>query len=156
MAPNRPCLISSWAFDQAKASHIEGLTDNRAIDVPCYQPGYTLIEKLQTISTKFRKQQETGEMPANFMRHYYVVYCLLAVQAVQDFVGTEAYREHKNRRFRQADEKDLRRNQAFILADQTTRATYERAYVGTRALYYREQPSFEEVLKRLGQHLDRL
>jgi hypothetical protein len=156
VAPNRPCLISSWAFDQALDSRIEGLTDNRAVDVPCYEPGYTLVEKLQTISTKFRKQQETGEMPANFMRHYYDVHCLLAAQNVQEFVGTDAYHHHKDRRFRHGDEKDLRRNQAFILADRPTRELYERAYIGTRALYYREQPSIDEILDRLDQHLDRL
>lgn len=156
VAPNRPCLISSWAFDQANASNIAGLTDNRATSVPCYEAGYTLVEKLQTISTKFRKQQETGQMPANFMRHYYDVHCLLAVPEVQDFVGSKAYWQHKERRFRQADETNLRNNQAFILADRLTREAYERAYVGTRALYYREQPSLDEILDRLDQHLDRL
>lgn len=156
VAPNRPCLISSWAFDRAQASGVEGLTDNRAPDVPCYEPGYTLVEKLQTISTKFRRQQDTGAMPTNFMRHYYDVYCLLADPQVQDFVGTEAYREHKDKRFRQGDEKNLRRNRAFLLDDQPTRATYERAYQGTRALYYREQPSFDHILERLAEHLERL
>jgi len=156
VAPNRPCLISSWAYDQAVSSGIEGLTDNRAQDVLCYEPGYTLVEKLQTISTKFRHQQETGEMPANFMRHYYDAHCLLADAQVQGFVGTDAYVEHKNRRFRQADEKDLRRNQAFLLSDETTRKMYERAYTGTRALYYRDQPSFADILEGLASQLDRL
>src|SRR3546814_12492230 len=36
---------------------------NRAFDVPCYEPGYTLVEKLQTISTKFRRHLEDGSMP---------------------------------------------------------------------------------------------
>lgn len=54
---------------------MEDLTDNRAVDVRCYDPGYTLVEKLQTISTKYRRQQASGEMPTNFMRHYYDVYC---------------------------------------------------------------------------------
>src|SRR3546814_9291118 len=48
---------------------------NRAFDVPCYEPGYTLVEKLQTISTKFRRHLEDGSMPQNFLRHYYDVYC---------------------------------------------------------------------------------
>jgi hypothetical protein len=156
VAPNRPCLISSWAFDRAQESNIDGLTDNRAVDVPCYEPGYTLVEKLQTISTKYRKQQEAGDMPANFMRHYYDVHCLLAVDDVQKFIGTKAYVEHKERRFREADERDLRKNQAFILDDQPTRDLYERAYAGTRALYYRDQPSLSEILERLDQHLDRM
>jgi hypothetical protein len=36
--------------------------------VACYDPGYTLVEKLQTISTKYRRQQERGDMPVDFMR----------------------------------------------------------------------------------------
>jgi len=77
VAPNRQCLITSWAYEQAVASGLEDLTDNRALDVPCYEPGYTLVEKLQTISTKYRAQQESGQMPTNFMRHYHDVFCLL-------------------------------------------------------------------------------
>ncbi|MGE0773985.1 MAG: nucleotidyl transferase AbiEii/AbiGii toxin family protein [Sphingomonadaceae bacterium] len=81
VAPNRPCLISSWAYDAAIASGLTDVTDNRAIDVACYEPGYTFVEKLQTISTKFRWYLETGEMPANFLRHYYDVYCLWRIPA---------------------------------------------------------------------------
>lgn len=54
--------------------------DNRAGAVACYHPGYTLVEKLQTISTKYRKQQAENSLPANFIRHYYDVYCLLQEQ----------------------------------------------------------------------------
>lgn len=68
VAPNFNKDISSWAYDYA-ASRVE-LIDNRALAVSCYQPGYTLVEKLQTISTKYPKQQESGKFPANFLRHY--------------------------------------------------------------------------------------
>ncbi len=73
--PNIPTDISSWAYDYA-AGKVE-IIDNRAKAVPCYDSGYTLVEKIQTISTKYRKQQESGEFPANFMRDYYDVYSLL-------------------------------------------------------------------------------
>ncbi|WP_210267746.1 nucleotidyl transferase AbiEii/AbiGii toxin family protein [Rhizobium ruizarguesonis] len=84
VAPNTDKDISSWAYDYA-SSRVE-LIDNRALAVPCY----TLVEKLQTISTKYRKQLETGQFPAYFLRHYYDVYCLLEQPAVQAFIGTEA------------------------------------------------------------------
>lgn len=58
--------------------------DNRAKNVLCYHPGYTLVEKLQTISTKFRKQQTQGSFSENFMRHYYDVYCLLKNLEIQN------------------------------------------------------------------------
>lgn len=77
VAPNQARLISSWAYDRAVASGVPDLIDNRAVDVLCYEPGYTFVEKLQTLSTKFRQQQASGEMPVNFMRHDYDVYCLL-------------------------------------------------------------------------------
>jgi hypothetical protein len=54
-----------------------------------------LVEKLQTISTKYRRQQETGEFPTNFMRHYYDVYCLLQDKDVLAFIGTPEYKSHK-------------------------------------------------------------
>lgn len=74
--------------------------DNRAIDIPCYSPTYTLVEKLQTITTKFRRQQAHGGFPRNFLRHYYDVYCLLEHPSVQKFIGTPEYAKHKMQRFR--------------------------------------------------------
>lgn len=132
------------------------LTDNRAVDVPCYEPGYTFVEKLQTISTKFRQQQANGEMPTNFMRHYYDVYSLLGDPGVQAFIGSDAYVAHKAARFRDADDPDLRRNEAFWLREADTRQLYDRAYAATRALYYREQPPLDDILVRIAAVADRL
>jgi hypothetical protein len=95
VAPNAAKDISSWAYDYA-ASKVT-IIDNRAKGVACYDPGYTFVEKLQTISTKFRQQQETKEFPVNFMRHYYDVYSLLKRPEVQAFIGTEAYKAHAKR-----------------------------------------------------------
>ena len=156
VAPNRPCLISSWAYQTAQASGVAGLTDNRAIDVACYEPGYTLVEKLQTISTKFRRHKETGRMPQNFLRHYYDVYCLLGDPHVQSFIGSGAYFAHKVARFPAADEKALDRNPAFLLKDPATRSLFEAAYLRTSGLYYRGQPAFAAVLERIGENFDRL
>ena len=156
VAPNRPCLISSWAYDKAVESGLGDLTDNRAIDVPCYEPGYTLVEKLQTISTKYRHQQATGTMPQNFLRHYYDVHCLLGDAGVQAFIGSEAYIAHKEKRFPAADEKNLIRNPAFHLEDEGTRRAYAAAYTKTRALYYRDQPPLEDILERIAKDIARL
>jgi Nucleotidyl transferase AbiEii toxin, Type IV TA system len=73
VAPNSPKDISSWLYDRAIASRVD-IIDNRAKAVPCYDPGYTFVEKLQTISTKFRNQQRDDNDPVRFMRHYYDVY----------------------------------------------------------------------------------
>jgi hypothetical protein len=61
VTPNEPKDISSWAYDYA-TSKVE-IIDNRTKAVACYDPGYTLVEKLQTISPKYRRQQERGETP---------------------------------------------------------------------------------------------
>lgn len=156
VTPNRPCDISSWAYDAAIEAGLTGVIDNRALRVPCYEPGYTLVEKLQTISTKYRRQQQTGDMPQNFMRHYYDVYCLLDDASVQAFIGSADYVAHKAQRFAKADEKDLARNEAFALSDPSVRGAYEKAYASTSALYFRGQPAFDEVLARIQRDAHRL
>jgi hypothetical protein len=154
VAPNDERDISSWAYDFA-ASRVE-ILDNRALAVPCYHPGYTLVEKLQAISTKFRQQQATGRFPANFMRHYYDVACLLRDETVRTFVGTPEYLAHKARRFPHADNPVIAENEAFRLSDAGTREELRRAYVASSALYHDGQPAFEGLLERIAAWAPRL
>jgi len=149
VAPNAPKDISSWLYDRAMASKVD-IVDNRAKAVPCYDACYTFVEKLQTISTKFRKQQADGSDPVGFMRHYYDVYELLQRKEVQDFIGTEEYKQHKQRRFRQGDNQNIAENEAFILSDAKTRARYADAYERSSALYYADRPSFEQMLDEIS------
>jgi hypothetical protein len=155
VTPNSPRTISSWAFEHALSVGVS-VFDNRAIDVACYDPGYTLVEKLQTISTKFRLEQETGLLPQNFIRHYYDVYCLLQDTEVLKFVGTKEYQQHKEKRFRGADNPNLTENDAFILRNNETRATYMAVYEKTSSLYYKSQPDFQEILAKLNEHINQL
>lgn len=154
VTPNSPRLITSWAYDFAVGK--VDVIDNRAKDILCYHPGYTLVEKLQTISTKFRKQQESMTFPANFLRHYYDVYSLLVMPEVQQFIGTQEYLAHKTRRFRGADNPVVAENEAFLLADQKTREEYVTAFTQTPSLYYAGQPPFEDILQRLKDWVTRL
>ena len=152
-APNRSVTISSWALDAATARGVN-VTDNRATAVPCYAPTHTFVEKLQTISTKYRRLGEAQAFPANFLRHYYDVYCLLELQEVQDFMGDPAYQERKVQRFRTGDEQVIARNQAFVLADPAQRQQFTQEYRKTAALYYQGQPDFDALLTRIGQYID--
>ena len=154
-APNSPCTISSWALDAALKAKLE-VIDNRAVGIACYSPAYTFVEKLQTVSTKFRKQQEAGGFPKNFMRHYYDIYCLLGIAEVQAFIGTPAYIAHKQARFPKADNQHIASNDAFLLSNPATRALYQREYEKTEALYYTGQIPFSKILARIHQHIDRL
>jgi Nucleotidyl transferase AbiEii toxin, Type IV TA system len=154
VAPNTPKDISSWLYDHA-AGKIE-IIDNRATAVPCYDAGYTLIEKLQTVSTKFRKQQKTGETPVEFMRHYHDIFSLLRRSEVQKFIGTEPYKARKRTRFRQGDNQSIAQNEAFILSVAKTLATYTKAYEMSGALYYADRPSFEQILAEIEQWIEEL
>jgi len=153
VTPNEPKDISSWAYDYA-ASKVD-IIDNRAKGVTCYDAGYTLVEKLQTISTKYRLRKE-GQTPVEVMRHYYDVYSLLQQPTVQAFVGTAAYKQHKEDHFPNADNKNIRLNDAFHLTHPTTRALYEKAYEAGGALYYQRRPTFAEILKTIDDWSDRL
>jgi hypothetical protein len=111
---------------------------------------YTFVEKLQTISTKYRRQQEDGNFPANFMRHYYDVYRLLGEPIVREFIGTKEYAEHKVKRFPRADNPVLAENEAFLLSDSKIREIYAKAYDQSQSLYYKSQPQFETILKAIA------
>jgi hypothetical protein len=154
VTPNTPKDIGSWAYDFAEGKVL--LKDNRAKGVLCYHPGYTLVEKLQTISTKYRQQQEKGSFPTNFLRHYYDVYCLLAEPTVLSFIGTADYQNHKKARFRAADMQVISENPAFQLNDKSVRQDYESKYRSTETLYYKGQPTFSEIIERIKQFADRL
>ena len=151
-APNRPVTISSWAWDTARARGAE-VVDNRAVGVPCYAPTHTFVEKLQTISTKYRGLSKTQTFPANFLRHYYDVYCLLDLEEVQAFMKEPAYQERKAQRFRTGDERVIANNPAFLLEDTDERRRFATEYRKTQALYYQGQPNFEAVLVRIHQHI---
>lgn len=153
VTPNKPLPISSWAlaFAQEKKMAVE---DNAAMDIHCYDPRYTFVEKLQTLAKKYNQHQATKALPSNFIRHYYDVMCLLEVKEVQDFIGTEAYQKHKEERFRgNLRGLDLARCEAFLLSDKATRALFLSEYEKTKSLYYSKRPSFDEILACIKKYL---
>lgn len=155
--PNDKKQVSSWVLNKAAKTEImKDLRDNRIDDVKCYLPEYTFVEKLQTISTKFRQQQEKQDMPVNFLRHYYDVSQLLKLDRVQQFIGTVAYNEHKQKRFRENDEQDLTKNEAFILSDPGVRKKYNDDFLKSKDLYFKSQPSFDGFLADLKPWLSKL
>jgi predicted nucleotidyltransferase component of viral defense system len=157
VVPNRPVTITSWAYEKAKDNSELDLVDNRAVDILCYDHRYTFVEKLQTISTKFRKEMETEEVSTNYMRQYYDVYSLLDNAEVQAFIGTDEYHEHKKRRFPGDDYViPINKNEAFLLNNPAIRERLQKRYEGTKALYYKGQQSFEDILKRIHNFVDRM
>ncbi len=156
VTPNKTITISSWAYDKAIESKVE-IIDNRALDIICYHPGYTLVEKLQTIATKFRNEQTSANKGVNFMRQYYDVFCLLGSPEVLEFIGTAEYLKHKEKRFPTVDyEIPIHKNEAFILSSKEIRADFTARYKTTAALYYLGQPSFDELIERIAMHIEKL
>lgn len=157
VTPNSPLEISSWAYDRALATNGITIKDNRAKNIPCYHPGYTLVEKLQTIATKFRQEMESGTERQNLMRQYYDVYCLLGYEEVQKFIGTEQYLAHKKDRFPPTEFAiPISENEAFLLKDKKLRKKFSDRYLRTSALYYKGQPEFDGLLDRIQKFQDQL
>lgn len=154
VTPNFLLTISSWAFEKAIENKNIEIIDNRAIAIACYHPGYTFVEKLQTIATKFRQEQTDGILRSNLMRHYYDVYCLLENNEVKQFIGSLEYEAHKKERFPILDLKiPFFENKAFLLDDVAMRLQYRKRYEATAALYYKGQPDFDKVLNRINDNL---
>jgi hypothetical protein len=155
VTPNQPVDISSWVVDYVKS--LDGpfqYIDNAARAVLCYLPGYTLVEKLQTIVNKFRKESANMEKSRNFLRQYYDVYCLLKHPDVLKFIGTPEYHEHKTARFRGADKEiPLSEHPALLLPDKRMRFIFEKQYKRTSKLYYIDQPDFEVVLAGIHKYI---
>ncbi|WP_212006430.1 nucleotidyl transferase AbiEii/AbiGii toxin family protein [Chitinophaga sp. HK235] len=156
VTPNNNLRISSWAYERAVSGKIK-IEDNRAIDIACYHPGYTFVEKLQTIVTKFRIEQEKRQEKPNLMRQYYDIYCLLDNPLVQEFIGTDDYQKHKEVRFTGKDKGVfIAENEAFHLSSPELQNKFKERYEATKSLYYKGQPPFEELLQRIKKNIERL
>lgn len=154
--PNRECIISSWAYDKSVSTQGIDLVDNRAMKTPCYEPKYTFVEKLHAIVKKYRQYKHDNQktLPANFIRHYYDLYKLIELDEVKRFVGTGEYEKHKKERFGTTDLKVS--NSGALKLDAGDIKLFEMEYQRTQALYYREKPTFEEILKKLGDWVEKL
>ncbi|NRF37398.1 nucleotidyl transferase AbiEii/AbiGii toxin family protein [Pedobacter foliorum] len=158
VTPNENVHISSWMYDKAIEAKLK-MTDNRAMGIACYHPGYTLVEKLQTIVTKFRVEQgsDSGGPKVNFMRQYYDVYRLLQRDDIQKFIITREYSDHKLDWFPEIDlDVPLSEKEAFTLTDNKIREDFKNRYIATSGLYYLGQPEFDEILGYIQTNLKKL
>ena len=159
VTPNSPIDISSWIWEHLISIGVQlNYINNTATGVQCYHPGYTLVEKLQTIVRKYRNRDNPGASDdKNFMRQYYDVYCLLGNPDIQAFIGTPEYLAHKATRIKGADNQiPLKDHPALILSDSEIRESFKKRYQSTSKLYYNGQPEFEEILARIQLYLNRL
>jgi hypothetical protein len=153
-APNRAVTIDSWVIQFAEAKKLR-YADNRAIEILCYNPEYTFVEKVQAVVRKYGQFKGTGKVPTNFLRHYYDIQQLLDVEAVQKFIGTPEYLEHKKKRFKSLN-LNVAESGAFTIEDDKIRKQFEAEYSKTAPLYYRGQIPLAKILARIRQDLARL
>lgn len=156
VTPNNPLTISSWAYDKSVQQGVD-IIDNRAVNIACYHIGYTFVEKLQTIATKFRQEQEDKEERQNLMRQYYDIYNLLQDDTVKAFIGTEEYQKHKKARFPPKDyEIPIADNEAFLLKNPKLRERFIERYKKTAKLYYKGQLDFNILLSEIDKWVKKL
>jgi hypothetical protein len=158
-APNEPQEFSSWAYDRAAQAGLK-IKDNRAERVPCFNPEYTFVEKLQTICRRYRlcleRKDSLRDQPRQFLRHYYDLFRLLELERVQKFIGTVEYAACKKDRVRGKDAETFQSRAAFMFINADIYAYFEREYESMQSLLYRPGPGFESIVARLRKYSDRL
>jgi hypothetical protein len=77
------------------------------------------------------------------------------VEAVQNFIGTSEYLEHKKKRFKSLDH-NVAKSGACTIEDESIRKQFETEYGKAAPLYYRGQIAFDKILTRIQQDLLRL
>jgi hypothetical protein len=143
VSPNETKEISSWCYERASQAGL-AVNDNRAKDVPLYQPEYTLIEKLDAINGKYR----SGKHPREWVRHYYDVHMLLKLPRVATFVGSDAYKDYMRERF-QDEVGRIAELPAYRLEDTERFAALKQAHEAEKGLYFEPQPSFDKIAAHL-------
>lgn len=159
ITPNSTLDIYSWVWNHLISINIQTqYIHNTASGVLCYHPGYTLVEKIQTIIRKYRNSNTSGESNITiFMQQYYDVYCLLGNEGLIAFTQTAEYKAYKSARIKGADKQiPVAENSSLLLEDAKIRESFEARYKATSKLYYNGQPDFDDVLARIAIHLPNL
>lgn len=150
-APNEARDFSSWVLDEALAAGLAAF-DNRAPGVPCFNPEYTFVDKLQTVSRRYRQHKSRGEerdRPREFLRHYYDLYMLLGMDRVTAFIGTPDYATYKAEKLKGSDADAFVSRKPFTLDEGGTFDLFEREFASMNTLLLSKGPSFKEVAERL-------
>ena len=110
--------ISSWIVQFAEIKKLQ-YADSRAPGIPCYNPEYTFVEKVQAVVRKYGEFKGTGKSQP-ISSDTTTINQLLDVDAVQKFIGTAEYLEHKRKRFKSLNQ-DVAKSGAFTLQDENIR-----------------------------------
>lgn len=81
------------------------------------------------------------------------MYCLLEYRPVLDFINTDQYQMRKQERFPKSDIQIIAQNPAFSLKNENERSLFASEYQKVSSLYYKGQPSFDDILNKLSKYL---
>lgn len=153
-APNEQKIFTSWALERALKSGL-AVIDNRAHRIKCFNPEYTFVDKLQTISRRFRQFKDRGDRPRTFLRHYYDLYKLLELGRVNSFIGTPDYDSYKERKLKKQDLAMFETLEPFIIGDSETYDLFEREFDTVKILLWAPGPDFATVIAAIRAHSSR-
>jgi len=158
-APNTPLLITSWIFEKSMEKNLP-IRDNRAVDVKCFNPEYTFVDKIQTLCKKFRqyrsRQDPQKDNPREFLRHYYDLYILLDKKRVQNFIGTKNYEVYKKEKLRGKDLEEFESLEPFKINNKEIYHSFEASYRSISPLLLSTKPSFKDLINRIRKHASKL
>lgn len=150
--PNQARDFSSWAMERAREKNV-AVRDNRALGVPCFNPEYTFVDKIQTICRRYRQFRDRNDAakdkPQAFLRHYYDLYMLLEVPRVKAFIGTADYAAYKKQKLKPADAAEFATREAFVLKKLETYARFEEEFQAMNAMLTPPRPKFADIMARI-------
>jgi hypothetical protein len=151
-APNEPKDFTSWAYERAAKTSLD-VMDNRALGVKCFSPEYTFVDKLQTISRRYRLFKERNDAPRKFLRHYYDLYKLLELDRVTVFIGSTEYNAYKDKKLKTKDLEMFNSRKAFNIYYPEIYQLFEKEYLAVTVLFWvLPGPRFKDVIERIRSH----
>ena len=159
-APNELRDFTSWAWERAAAARLD-ILDNRAPGVPCFNPEYTFVDKLQTICRRYRQYTERRDperdRPRRFLRHYYDLYKLLELPRVREFIGTPGYVAYRELKLRGgADLNTFESRRPFELPDEDVLREFDAEFAALSGLFFAPAPAFADIIGEIRRHARRL
>jgi hypothetical protein len=154
-APHEPRDFTSWAWERASAARLE-VRDNRAPAIPCFNPEYTFVDKLQTICRRYRqyahRQDPEKDRARQFLRHYYDLYRLLQMPRVRDFIGTREYTVYSEMKIKGLDRGVFIAKAPFEIPDDEVLRDFEEEFAALAGLFFAPAPAFADIIREIRRH----
>lgn len=154
-APNEPRDFTSWVWERATVATLE-IRDNRAPAIPCFNPEYTFVDKLQTICRRYRqytdRRDAERDRPRKFLRHYYDLYKLLQLPRVRDFLGTPGYAAYREVKIKGADRDVFAARTPFEIPDDEVVRDFEAEFATLAGLFFAPAPAFADIIREIRKH----